>query len=62
MKNSDDQGRMDNLYVNSRQYTLGGSYALNNLRLFAGYNLRVSSGDTVVTAETPYEATRSQMA
>lgn len=58
----DDQGRMDNLYVNSRQYTLGGSYALNNLRLFAGYNLTVSSGDTVVTPENPYAATRSQMA
>ncbi|WP_349605410.1 porin [Cupriavidus sp. DF5525] len=58
----DDQGRMNNLYVNSRQYTLGGSYALNNLRLFAGYNLTVSSGDTVATPEIPYAATRSQMA
>jgi predicted porin len=53
---------MDNLYASSRQYTLGGSYALNNLRLFASYNLTVSSGDTVATPANSYAATRSQMA
>ncbi|SOZ99515.1 Outer membrane protein (Porin) [Cupriavidus taiwanensis] len=58
----DDRGRMDNLYVNSRQYTLGGSYALDDLRLFAGYNLTVSSGATAATPENPHAATRSQMA
>ncbi len=58
----DARGRLDDLYASSRQYTLGGSYALRDLRLFAGYNLTASSGDTVATAANPHAATRSQMA
>ncbi|WER46312.1 porin [Cupriavidus sp. WKF15] len=57
----DARGRMDDLYASSRQYTVGGSYALRDLRLFAGYNLTASSGDTVATAANPHAATRSQM-
>ncbi len=57
----DAHGRLDDLYASSRQYTLGGSYALRDLRLFAGYNLTASSGDTVATAANPHAATRSQM-
>ncbi|SPA13278.1 Outer membrane protein (Porin) [Cupriavidus taiwanensis] len=58
----DGRGRMDNLYASSRQYTLGASYAVNDLRLFAGYNLTASSAGTLATPENPYAATRSRMA
>lgn len=57
----DANGKFSSLYSASREYMAGATYQLNSLKLFAGYQALVSSGqDTKAETTNPLAATRNQ--
>jgi predicted porin len=57
----DSNGYFSDLFSASRVYMAGATYQLGPVKLYAGYQQLVSSGqNTVATAFNPYAATRSQ--